>query len=219
MTTKTEQQLQENYDRFIKILQKYFTGARLEQLLHMYSMDELGQNLMMSPASGNLHYHNAYPGGYIDHIFNVCRNSFKVRDLFVGIGGKTNFTDEEMVFAALHHDLGKLGSKGNMHYVFNDSDWHVKTRGEYFKTNPEPHYMTTTDRTFFTLQEYGIRYNEVEYFGIKLTDGIYQDGNQQYLKTLEPARMLRYTLPYVLHWADHMSAVIERQDVSPLMSN
>ena len=37
----------------------------------MYSMDELGANLMLSPASGNQFYHNSYEGGYIDHVMNV----------------------------------------------------------------------------------------------------------------------------------------------------
>ena len=74
MKQKTEQELKANYEKFLKILEKYFTGERLEKLLHMYSESELGGNLMISPASGNLNFHNAYPGGYIDHIFNVTKN-------------------------------------------------------------------------------------------------------------------------------------------------
>lgn len=214
MKQKTEKELKENYEKFIKVLHKYFTEERLEKLLHMYSMNELGSNLILSPASSREHYHNAYPGGYIDHIFNVCRNTFKVKDLFVGAGGVVNFTDEEMVFAAIHHDLGKLGSKNNPHYILNDSDWHVKNRGEFYKVNDEFQYMNTTDRTFFTLQEYGIKYNQTEYFAIKLTDGVYGgEANAEYLTTSNPTRVLRHSLPHILHWADHISAVIERQDV------
>ena len=82
MKEKTEQELEANYNKFIEILKKYFTGERLEKLLHMYSPDELGLNLTVSPASGNKGFHNAYDGGYIDHIFNVCKNSLKVKDLF-----------------------------------------------------------------------------------------------------------------------------------------
>ena len=53
MKLKTEAELQSNYDKFIAILKKYFTGERLEKLLHMYSDGELGGNLIISPASGN----------------------------------------------------------------------------------------------------------------------------------------------------------------------
>ena len=51
MKLKTEQELQANYDRFIGIIKKYFTGERLEKLLFMYSEHELGVNLVISPAS------------------------------------------------------------------------------------------------------------------------------------------------------------------------
>ena len=33
-------------------------------------------------------------------------------------GGIIDFTQEELLFSeAFHHDLGKLGDKGNLHYV------------------------------------------------------------------------------------------------------
>ena len=122
---KTQQELEANYDRFIGIIKKYFTGERLEKLLHMYSEDELGTNLTISPASGSKHYHNAHFGGYIDHIFNVCKNSMKMKELFIAQGGIIDFTDEELIFCALHHDLGKLGILGEMHYIPNDNEYRI----------------------------------------------------------------------------------------------
>ena len=49
---KTAEEIKANYDKFIAIIKKYFTGDRLDKLLHMYSENELGMNLAMSPASG-----------------------------------------------------------------------------------------------------------------------------------------------------------------------
>ena len=210
---KTDEQLEQGYNQFIKILNKYFTGERLEKLLFMYSEDELGGNLMLSPASGNKGFHNAYDGGYIDHIFNVCKNAMKVKELFVSCGGKIDFTDEELIFAALHHDLGKLGIKGQLHYVPNDSKWHIENRGEYYKRNENITFMSITDRTFFTLNQYGISYNEKEYFGIKLTDGMFDEDNEKYYKTFDLSKSLKYTIQYVLHWADYMSTIVERQEM------
>ncbi len=209
---KTQQELETNYDRFIGIIKKYFTGERLEKLLHMYSEEELGSNLAVSPASGSKHYHNAYIGGYIDHIFNVCKNALKMKDLFVSQGGVIDFTEEELIFSCLHHDLGKLGIKGELHYLPNDNDWQVKNQGKLFKTNDNISYMSLTDRTFFTLNEYGISYNEKEYFAIKLTDGMYDEDNEKYLKGHDLKKQLRYKLQFIMHWADHMSTVIERQN-------
>jgi hypothetical protein len=210
---KTDEQLEQSYNSFIKILNKYFTGERLEKLLFMYSEDELGGNLMLSPASGNKGFHNAYDGGYIDHIFNVCKNAMKVKELFVSAGGKIDFTDDELIFAALHHDLGKLGIKGELHYVANDSKWHIENRGEFYKRNPNVTFMSITDRTFFTLNHYGITYNEKEYFGIKLTDGMFDEDNEKYYRTYDTSKFLKYTIQYVLHWADYMSTIVERQEM------
>ena len=213
MKQKTEQELRANYDKFIAVIKKYFKGERLEKLLHMYSEEELGINLTLSAASGSTFYHNAYVGGYIDHIFNVTKNALKMRDLFVAQGGIIDFTEEELVFSCLHHDLGKLGIKDELHYIPNDNDWQIKNNGHVFKRNDKISYMTLTDRTFFTLNHYGISYNENEYFAIKLTDGMYDEDNQKYLAGHDIKKQLKGKLQFIMHWADHMSTVIERQDV------
>ena len=205
-----EVELQSNYNKFIEALKKSLSGERLEKLLQMYSMDELGPNLMLSPASGNINYHNAYEGGYIDHVLNVARNSLRMMKLYQEAGGVVDFTQEELLFSAFHHDLGKLGSKGKLHYVENPSDWHVKNQGKLYISNPELTYFTHTDRTFFTLQEYGIQYSEKEYFGIKLTDGLYDEDNEKYYKVFDTSKFLKSNIQFILHWADHMSTCIER---------
>jgi hypothetical protein len=210
MKKYTDEQLEANYTKFIEALKKSFDGERLEKILHMYSMEELGANLMLSPASGNKNYHNAYEGGYIDHVMNVARNSLRMMKLYQDAGGYIDFTQEELLFAAFHHDLGKLGDRGKMNYVQNDSDWHIKNKGEYYKRNSELSYLTHTDRTFFLLQEYGIKYNEKEYFGIKLTDGMYDEDNVKYYKVFDVSKYLKSNIQYILHWADHMSTCIER---------
>jgi hypothetical protein len=210
MNRYNEKQLEENYNKFLEALKKSFDGERLEKILHMYSMEELGPNLMLSPASGNINYHNAYEGGYIDHVMNVARNSLRMMKLYKEAGGIIDFTQEELLFAAFHHDLGKLGDTGKLHYLTNDSDWHVKNRGETYKRNTELSYLTHTDRTFFLLQKYGITYAENEYFGIKLTDGMYDEDNVKYYKVFDVSKYLKSNIQYILHWADHMSTTIER---------
>jgi hypothetical protein len=212
MNRYDEKQLEENYNKFIEAIKKSFEGERLEKLLHMYSMEELGPNLMLSPASGNKNYHNAYEGGYIDHVMNVARNSLRMMKLYKEAGGIIDFEQEELLFAAFHHDLGKLGDKGNLHYVSNDSEWHIKNRGEFYKRNTELSYLTHTDRTFFLLQKYGVQYTENEYFGIKLTDGMYDEDNVKYYKVFDVSKYLKTNIQYILHWADHMSTTIERDN-------
>ena len=112
----------------------------------------------------------------------------------------------------MHHDLGKLGSKGKPYYIANPSDWHIKNQGKVFTANPELTHMTHTDRTMFLLQQYNINVSEAEYFGMKLTDGLYDEDNTKYLKVFDTSKSMKYKIPYIMHWADHMSTVIESQD-------
>lgn len=215
---KTVEELEKNYNNFIEAINRVFEGERLEKLLHMYSMEELGPNLMISPASGNAFYHNSYEGGYIDHIMNVVKNSIKVMNLYKDMGGVIDFEQSELLFCAFHHDLGKLGKKGEVHYIPNESEWHVKNRGDNYKTNEDIAFMSITDRTFFTLQDYGITYNENEYFGIKLTDGIFDDDNIKYYKTFDKTKYLSTNIQFILHWADWMSTTVERDSVIKKLS-
>ena len=105
MKEHSVEKLQENYDKFIQFIKKVFKDNpdRLEKLLHMYSESELGTELTVAPASGKLNFHSAFVGGYIEHVMNVCKNAFGMKKLFAEQGGRINFTDEELFFAALHH--------------------------------------------------------------------------------------------------------------------
>ena len=214
MRNYTEQQLQANYDKFIAFVKKAFASQpeRLEKLLHMYSPEELGMELTVAPASGRLHFHSAYIGGYIDHVMNVCKNAIGQMTQFKNNGGTIDFEVEELLFAALHHDLGKLGDLGKPYYVEQESDWHRKNQGSLFKQNPEINYFDVTHRALWLLQEYGIKYTQKEMLGIMLADGLYNKGNEKYFISYDENFQLKTELPYLLHWADHMSCRIENSE-------
>lgn len=206
MNEYTAEQLQDNYNTFIETLTKVFSGERLKKLLHMYSETELGTELAMAPASGKAHFHNAYVGGYIDHVLNVVRNSNFMLSIFKqGFDGELGFTPEELFFSAFHHDLGKLGDGKNPYYLPETSDWHRKNQNSRFKITDKIVHMDVTDRALFLLQQYGIEYSENEMIGIKLADGMYNEAAVPYLKTYNPGQSLKNVLPNLVHWADHMS--------------
>lgn len=211
MKNYTEVELVENYEKFIKFINQVFKANpdRLEKLLHMYSPDELGEELMFAPASGKAHFHNAYIGGYLDHVLNVAKHAYKLKALFKESGGSINFTDEEMFFAALHHDLGKLGDGKQPYYIPEESEWHRKNQNSMFKQNPELHWMDVTDRALWLLNQYGIKYSEIEMLGIKLADGLYNKATEKYFINYSDGGFLKTELPYILHWADHFSCRVE----------
>ena len=214
MRNYTEKQLKENYDKFISFVKKAFANQpeRMEKLLHMYSEEELGMELLMAPASGKAHFHSAYVGGYIDHVMNVCKNSIGMMKQFKDNGGIIDFEVEELLFAALHHDLGKLGDLGKPYYIEQESDWHRKNQGSLYKQNPEINYMDVTHRALWTLQHYGIQFTQKEMLGIMLADGLYNKANEKYFISYDENFQLKTELPYLLHWADHMSCRIENSE-------
>ena len=208
----TPEQLEANYNKFIEAIKKVFTGERLDKLLHMYSADELGNELAIAPASGKLNFHSAYPGGYIDHVMNVARNAYKLKKMFEESGGHINFTDEELFFAAFHHDLGKLGDGKEPYYLPQESEWHQKNKKEYFTHNPKLQYFDVTDRAFWLLNQYGIKYTQKEQLGIHMADGLYNDATKKYFISYNKDFQVKTDLPYIIHWADHMSTRLENSE-------
>ena len=207
MKELTPEQLQDNWKEFTQLLEDTFEGDRLSRLLKMY--DHFEERMMFAPASGKEHYHNCHAGGYVEHVLHVTKCAKQLLKLWSGNGANINFTEEELVFAAVHHDLGKIGDLAEDYYVPQDNDWWIKNRGEYYKHNPNLQFMTVTDRALFLLQHYGVQMTENEYLGLKLTDGLYEEANKSYYIGYSPERSLRTNIAYILHQADMMATHIE----------
>lgn len=201
---KSPEEIKELYDKFMEYVK---ADSRAEQLIAMY--DAYGNELLTAPASGKNHYHNAFPGGYLDHVLRVVDTTLKMCSLYKTMGGNINFTREEAIFSALHHDLGKLGSpERGPYYLDQDSDWHRDKRGEIYKHNDRLPYMNVPDRALMVLQSYGIKLTETEWLSIKLSDGLYDKATEPYLKTFMPYP-LETSLPRLIHVSDYLSSQVE----------
>jgi hypothetical protein len=194
------EEIQKNYEKFMEYIEQ---DARAIKLKEFYKIFE--NELVSAPASSKISFHNAYPGGYLDHILRVTELALKMASLYKTSNGFIDFTKEELIFSALHHDLGKLGTEDQSYYVVQDSDWHRK-RGEMYKHNDTLQYFKAPDRGLMMLQKYGIPVTENEWLSIKLSDGIYSTGNDSYLKN----DGMKINLPYIIHWADHMATRVEK---------
>jgi predicted HD phosphohydrolase len=207
MKQLTAEQIQNNWEELIAIINKYISEDRKENLLKMY--DDFKERMMFAPASAKADFHNAMPGGYVEHILHIISFSLELKQIWANNGANINFTDEELIFAAMHHDLGKVGDLEHDYYIPQDSDWHRKNRGEIYKHNPALQYMKVPDRGLWLLQHYGVHVTDKEYIGIKLTDGLYDDANKAYLMSYNPDYNLRSNMAYILHQADMMATHIE----------
>ena len=207
MRKLSAEQIQDNWKKLLDTIEGFISDDRKENLLKMYKHFE--ERMMFAPASGREHFHNAMPGGYVEHVLHIIQYSLQVKAVWEKNGANINFTDEELVFAAMHHDLGKVGDLEHDYYIPQTSDWHRINRGEIYTHNPQLQYMKVPDRGLWLLQHYGVKVTDKEYIGIKLTDGLYDEANKAYLMSYNPDFNLRSNMAYILHQADMMATHIE----------
>ena len=207
MKELTPQQIEQNWNKLRNIIQDTFEGERLDNLNKMY--DHFEDRMCMAPASGKEHFHYAHVGGYVEHVLHIIDYSKQLKGVWETNGATINFTDEELIFAAMHHDLGKVGDLEHDYYVPNESEWHRKNQGAIYTHNKELQHMTVTDRAIFLLGHFKVPMSEYEYIGLRLTDGMYEEANKAYYISYQPERQLRSNIAYILHQADMMATHIE----------
>lgn len=201
------EQIKENWEKLLKVIDRSISGDRKGKLLSLYS--KLESRMILAPASSKEHFHNAFPGGYVDHILRVVWCSLKTKTLWKEMGATIDFSEEELIFSALNHDLGKIGSLQAEGYIEETSDWHKKNQGSFYKINPVLDFMLIPDRSLFLLQESNIQVSQKEYLAIKLHDGTYEEVNKPYFVSFNPDSRLRSNIVHILHQGDFLASKIE----------
>ena len=202
------EQIQANWEVFLFNINTWITGERKEKLLTFYKKYE--ERIIMMPAAHKKEYHNAFPGGYVDHINRVVECCLKINDVWVDMGVDiSTYTLEELVFSAINHDLGKIGDENHESYIPQDDKWRREKLGEDYKFNDKLPFASVPDRGLFLLQSHGIQYTFNEMITIQTHDGLYDDANKKYLMSYIPENKPRTSLPYIVHQGDLMAARIE----------
>jgi len=201
------EQITSNWEKFLFNLNINFTGDRYDKLFNFY--DKFADRFALMPASGKLSYHNAFAGGYIDHVNRVLSYSLRIYQLWVDLEADVStFTLEELAFVAINHDLGKFGDFGHEEYLIEEDNYCIK-KGQIYKHNPDISFMKTSERSLFLLQEIGVPVSQNEYLGIKLHDGLYEEANKSYYMSFSEEYRLRSNLPYIVHQADLLATRVE----------
>ena len=130
-------------------------------------LEQLSEIYIMAPASSKTWYHNAFPGGYVDHVNRVVQYAIEQHKLYGKMGGTVDYTEEELVFAALFHDLGKIGDGEKPNYIPQTDKWRQDKLSEMYTYNSELDFMLIPDRSLFILQKFGITVNQKEFLGIR----------------------------------------------------
>lgn len=205
----TLDQIAENWKTYRERVELWFP-ERATALNKMYDFFE--DRMMTMPASSVDHYHNAFEGGYVDHVLRVMDCADKLYTSWGEMGASLDgFTKEELMFAAMHHDLGKAGfpNDGGEIYIYNDSEWHRKNQGKMYKYNPNNPFSMVPDLGLWVLQNFKVPVTWNEYQAIRIHDGLYDDANKPYYISRSADSKLRTNLPVILHHADMMAARIE----------
>ena len=204
------EQIQENWVELMKTINKYISGDRREKMIEFYNKYQ--ERLMMMPAAPKRQYHNAMPGGYIEHVNRVVRCAIKQYKLWTSENADVDgFTKEELIFSAINHDLGKMGDENHESYIPQTDKWRREKLGEDYQFNKKLPFASVPDRGLYLLQAHGIQYTFNEMVAIQTHDGLYDEANTKYLKTYMPEQKMRNPLPLILHQADLMAAYIEFQ--------
>jgi hypothetical protein len=208
----TAEQIQDNWSKFLSIIDVHISEPRRSNLKAFY--EQYAERIMLMPASHKKEYHNAFPGGYVDHVLRVVLCAFKLNEIWVDMGVDTStYTFEELVFATLNHDLGKMGDTENESYIPQTDQWRKEKLGEDYKFNDRLAYTSVPDRSLFLLNQHNIQYTQNEMLAIKLHDGLYDDANKPYLISWSPETKPRTALVYIVHQADLMASRIEFEQV------
>lgn len=203
------EKIKQNWELYCERVNDLFP-TRKDQLNKMYA--EFEDRIVMMPASSMAHFHNAFAGGYIDHVLRVMDCTETLYNVWCNQGADmSGYTKEELMFAAMHHDLGKVGfpGDGNEVYQIETSDWHRKNMGRLYKHNENIPFTMVPDLSIWLLQEHNVSMSWNEYQSIKIHDGMYDDSNKPYFVARSEKAKLKTNMAIILHHGDHMAAQIE----------
>ena len=198
--------IQKNYEKHLKIVDTYI-GDRKDSVKKLLSHME--ETYVMAPASGKSWHHNAFAGGYVDHVNRVVEYAVKQSRLYQEMGGTVDYTEEELVFAALFHDLGKLGDGDKENYQPQTDKWRQDKLSEMYTYNSDLDFMLIPDRSLYILQKFGIKVSQKEWLGIRLHDGVFDKANEAYFFSYQESSRQKTSIVSVLHSADFLASKVE----------
>jgi hypothetical protein len=200
------EQIQKNWEKHLKIVDHYISDRKND----VNSMlEKLSDIYVMAPASSKTWYHNAFPGGYVDHVNRVVEFAIKQKKLYQEMGGDIDFTDEQLVFSALFHDLGKIGDGEQPNYIPQTDKWRQDKLSEMYTYNPDLQFMLIPDRSLFILQKFGIKVDQKEFLGIRCHDGVFDKANEAYFFSNVESSRQKTSIISILHTADFLASKVE----------
>ena len=79
----TAEQIQENWNElFINNIETYISSGERKAKTNRILYEKYQERVMLMPAAHKKEYHNAFPGGYVEHVNRVVRCALKQAELW-----------------------------------------------------------------------------------------------------------------------------------------
>jgi len=153
----TEEKINLNFTRFIKILQKY--KLYTEKLA---ADDEFTNLLKIAPSHTKDETGGAYNGGLIEYILSVTDYAKKLNENI--LSEEDRIENNSLMKVCFIHQIAKAKE-----YVVNDVEWDAK-RGNLYKFNIGLPALKTGEYSAYLCSKYDIELTEAEYEAILSID-------------------------------------------------
>ena len=166
------EELEKNWNTYDSLCRR-LSDSNLNNML-----DDIGERLVMCPASTKEDQYGCYPGGLIEHglkVTDAMRRINTALDLKVPTAA--------IIKVGLLHEIGKVGDENNDYYQEQTSDWHREKLGQLYTYNENLEKMTVSHRTLWLLQHYGVRLDRDEWEAISTAQGFHLEENKFYAYT------------------------------------
>jgi len=196
----------DDWNRLLEYAEKY-SEDQLQKINILKLLKYFEDRFIDAPASSRPTHHNCFVGGLLDHTLRVIDTALKMKKMFEFLGVTVKASDNDVVMGAMFHDLGKIGDLNEPYYIIQTDEWRRKKLNEWYTFNTKLEPLSVTDRALWLLQHFDIKLSQEVWKSIKMSDGLFDEGNISLYRKHDTQNILQY----IVHFADWMSTVAEKQ--------
>ena len=184
----TPEEVSRHHDNLLRVVRGAFDGQDREAILRM--VDDLGEMLVMCPASDRVDSGYATPGGLLAYMHLVMKGA---RQLAPTLAPDEDVTS--IIKVALFHDIGRVGDPRRRvpYYVPETDSWKRDKLGKGYRYNEELQKMTHSSRSLYVLSCYGVPLTMHEWVAIQTAHGYGLEENRFYIGDDNPLVLLTQT--------------------------
>lgn len=148
----TEKEILNNKEIFLSKVKKY-------SIFNESLLNELGEELFISPSHISEDFKYSYPGGLIEHIIQITTYMIKLNNL---LPESKKIDDETIIKTVFLSQIGKCGM-----FKVNSNEW-AKKNGKFYEYSKQNVILKYNERSLYMIQKYNISISESQYQAISM---------------------------------------------------